>query len=359
MKGLVLAGIAGLWTVRLLAQEGDAARIRAALIDAPRATEARLTDLKSLYSGVVLALGGEDAESAEADRRAAERILGAGLELHYFIEIARCPELAQQNPRWMASLQGHPEWRRLHKEFPQPTASEVVKAYPWTPILYREAFDAHLVRVTKLLAARPSARSVFLNDLQGAPSACGCGNPVCRWTSDYGPILTATKLGDDAAARFVAAVKRIAPATTHVVPIWVTECEEHDKARHALCAGVACYQGICWKAYARQLPPLAAQSETLGALLLYKEFSQDVPHYEQPAGWIGHALKHGFTDQLVKNGAPPIAASRLVAVLQGWDASDAEIQAQIEQARSAGAGGWIVALTRIDQSWQPRIISRN
>jgi hypothetical protein len=280
------------------------------------------------------------------------------LELHYWIEIARCPELAEEHPRWMASLQGHPEWRRLHKDFPQPGDNDVVKVYPWTPVLYREAFDAHLKRVEQLLAARPPAKAVFLNDLQGAPSACGCGNPVCRWTADYGPLVTATRLGDDAAAKFVAGVKQIVPAAARVIPVWLTECEEHDKARDALCAGVACYRGICWKAYTRQLTPLAREADTLGALLLYKEFSQDGPHYQQPAGWISHALKHGFADQPANHGATPIAPSRLVAVLQGWDVTEAEIQAQIDQARSAGAAGWIVALAKIDQSWQPRIIRR-
>jgi hypothetical protein len=299
-------------------------------------------------------LGQADGPSTAADRQAVERIRKAGLELHYWIEIARCPELAEAHPRWMASLQGHPEWRRLHKDVPQPSADEVIKVYPWTPVLYREAFDAHLSRVQRLLADRPPAKSVFLNDLQGAPSACGCGNPVCRWTTDYGPIVTATRLGDDAPAKFIAEVKRLIPEGTRVIPVWTTECEEHDKANDALCAGVGCYKGICWKAYSRQLKPLAAEADMLGALLLYKEFGQDVPHYKQRAGWVGHALKHGFAEQPAKHGGTQIAASRLIAVLQGWDVSDAEIQAEIDQARGAGAAGFIVSLAEIDQSWQPR-----
>ena len=43
------------------------------------------------------------------------------------------------------------------------------------------------------LVATPLGRR-FLNDLQAAPSACGCGNTFCRWTPDYGPIRTATEL---------------------------------------------------------------------------------------------------------------------------------------------------------------------
>jgi hypothetical protein len=224
------------------------------------------------------------------------------------------------------------------------------------PVFYQEAFDAHLKRIKKLLDDRPPATSIFLSDLQGAPSACGCGNPVCRWTTDYGPIVTATKLGDDAAAKFVAAVRKQAPKETQVVPIWTTECEEHDKENDALCAGVSCYRGICWKAYTRQLEPLAEQNETLGALLLYKEFGQDGPHYRQKAGWISHAIQHGFADQPAKQKSPAIKASRIVAVLQGWDVTSSEVTAQIEQAQAAGAAGYIVAFAKIDQAWSPKIV---
>ncbi len=144
------------------------------------------------------------------------------------------------------------------------------------------------------------------------------------------------------------------PDGSLVIPVWTTECEEHDKG--ALCAGVGCYKGTCWKVYTRQLTPLAAEADMIGALLLYKEFGQDGPQYKDRAGWISHALKHGFEEQPAKNGGAEIRASRLIAVLQGWQVSNAEIEAQISQARAAGAAGYIVALARIDQSWQPRLV---
>jgi hypothetical protein len=337
--------------------EGNAGAngLRAALLTAEMTTDARLTELRNAgYSAAVLVISRAGGASTAADRHAFERITKAALEPFYWIEVGRCPELADKHPLWMASLQGHLEWRRLHKAFPHPKADEVVKAYPWTPVFYQETFDAHLTRIKRLLADRPLAQGVFLNDLQGAPSACGCGNPVCRWTTDYGPIATATKLGDDAPAKFIAAVKRIVPEGTRVIPVWTTECEEHDKS--GLCAGVGCYQGTCWKVYSRQLTPLAAEANMMGTLMLYKEFGQNGPQYKDRAGWISHALKHGFVEQPAKHGGATVAASRLIAVLQGWDVSDAEIQAQIEQARVAGAAGYIVALFRIDQSWQPRLV---
>ena len=329
---------------------------RGALLTAEMVSGERLTALRDDgYSSIVLAVSQSDEESIRADKRAAELVNDAGLALHYWVEVGRSPELADAHPRWMASLQGHDEWRRLHRDFPQPKEGEVVKCYPWVPVLYREAFAAHLARIEKLLDQRPPAEAIYLNDLQGAPSACGCGNPVCRWTTDYGPITTATKLGDDAAAKFVAAVRKLAPQAK-VVPVWVTECEEHDKDNDKLCAGVGCYEGICWKAYVKQLAPVAADNDTLGALLLYKEFGQDVPHYERRAGWISHAIEHGFAAQPARLKTAAIKPSRIVAVVQGWDVTDAEVAAQLDEAQRANVGGTIVAFAKIDQSWSPKIV---
>lgn len=333
------------------------ARLRGALLTAEMATAEKLQSLKADgYNAIALVVKESEPAAVAADRTAAERIARAGLEMHYWIEVGRSPELADAHPLWMASLQGHHEWRRLHKELPHPRPGEVVKCYPWTPVLYREVFDAQLARVKKLLADRLSPATLFLNDLQGPPSACGCGNPVCRWTTDYGPIVTAARLGDDAAAKFVAEVQKIAGGQTRVVPVWASECEEHDKELDALCAGVGCYKGTCWKVYTRQLAPLAAEADAIGALLLYKEFQQDRPYYKQPAGWTRHALVHGFVEQPAKNGGPKVEPSRLIAVLQGWDVSQAEIAAQIDHARAAGAAGYVVALAKIDQSWTPKIV---
>ncbi|HUE70577.1 MAG TPA: hypothetical protein VMP01_06780 [Pirellulaceae bacterium] len=330
------------------------AELRGALLTAEMVTTERLSSLRADgYGAVILVVSKGDG----AENNAARAIEESGLELHYWIEVGRSPELADEHPLWMASLQGHDKWRRLYKDFPQPKSDETIKVYPWVPVFYREAFDAHLARIEKLLAGLPPAKAIYLNDLQGAPSACGCGNPVCRWTTDYGPIVTATKLGDDAAAKFVAEVRKRVPKETKVVPVWVTECEAHDKDNDKLCAGVGCYEGICWKAYVRQLTPLAADSDTLGALLLYKEFGQDVPNYKARAGWIGHAIEHGFADQPAKQKSPAIKPSRIVAVLQGWDVTDAEIAAQLEQATGAGAGGTIVAFARIDQAWSPKTVT--
>ena len=161
------------FSVSALAADENPGRLRGALLTAETASPTRLQQLRAEgYNAVVLSLNGDSAEERQLDRSAAQRIGDAGFELWYWIEIARNAKLADHHPQWMASLQGHQEWRRFFKDFPQPKSGEVVKNYPWVPILYRETFAVQLARVQELLAARPVSKGVMLNDLQGAPSAC-------------------------------------------------------------------------------------------------------------------------------------------------------------------------------------------
>jgi len=302
-------------------------------------------------TGIVLNLTPGEAKAA---RPAAEQVKAAGLELYYWIEIGRSPELARAHPEWMASLQGHPEWRRQFPKSPAPAAGEVVKNYPWVPIRYQEAFDAHLLRVGTLLRGLPAAQGVLLNDLQTAPSACGCGNRFCRWVPDYGPIRTATTLPPDAAARFVKEVRRLSPGS-EIIPVWATECEEHETPKGAACDGVPCFTGACWYAWTEQLMPVARESKTLGVLALYRAFGRDEPRYGPVAGWVRHALA-SFAEMPPKRKGEAIPASRLLAVLQGWDVTPEQREAQIRRAREAGALGYVMAEMKIEQGWEPRIV---
>ncbi len=305
-------------------------------------------------NAIVLSLEENSAESRADVARAAERIRAAGLGLYYWIEVGRCPSLADAHPEWMASLQGHDQWRRFFPDLRQPHADEVVKVYPWVPILYREAYAAQLQRVSELLQARPAADGLFLNDLQGAPSACGCGSPLCRWTADYGPIQTATPAGDDAAARFVQAVGERFPGIP-VVPVWVTECEEHDGSPEGLCAGVGCFRGICWKAYTRQLMPVAKQAATIAVLAPYREFQRDLPRYGDAGSWVREALRSFQTMPPLHQGES-VEPSRLLAVLQGWGTPDEALAVQRTLVAESGAAGYLVAFQRIEQDWQPQIL---
>src|SRR5262249_35002319 len=204
----------------------------------------------------------------------------------YWIEIGRNPALADAHPEWMASIQTHEEYRRFFPELPKLKTNQVVKNYPWVPVLYQETFPVHLDRVKHLLEGKPQPAGVFLNDLQGAPWACGGGNNLCRWTTDYGPLKPATRLPNDAAGQFVAEVQALEP-NAKIIPVWTSECEEADAK--TLCAGVNCFKGTCWREFTAQLQAVAETSETIGALLPYKAFQRDLAEYGPEAGWISQS----------------------------------------------------------------------
>lgn len=296
------------------------------------------------HAAIALRLTGD----AALDLAAANKVVSFdGHALDYWIEIARCPELADAHPEWMASLQGHGEWRRLFPAAATPGPDEVIKNYPWVPITSAEAFDAQLARVTRMLVGLPKPRRIYLNDLQGAPSACGCGNDACRWTSDYGPRISATKLGPDAAARFVQAVAKLAP-DSKIVPVWMTECQQADAA----CAGVACYGGKCWEAWTEQLMPL----ERVAPLIAVLDHRDTRPHAEDRDGQSPRCscCLGSFSEEPQRHGGRPISASRLIAVRQ-CSSSKAD-PASHDSDDAFEWGQLLLTVTPIDQSWQPRLM---
>ncbi len=349
--GLVAVLVAASGAVQGLAAPPRVPPMQGVLVTPQAVTPTRLRSLRQQGINTV-ALELADSTAAAPVRTAVKRIREAGLAPYYWIEVGRSPALADRHPEWMASLQGHPEWRRLFPRAPQPRDGEVVKNYPWVPILYQETFIAHLQRIERLLHGLPAVTGIFLNDLQAAPSACGCGNVLCRWTPDYGPIQTATRLPNNAAARFVAAVRRLAPATT-VIPVWTTECEEGEK--DAACAGVACFQGACWRDYTTQLMPVAQECDTLATLCLSRAFGRDRPRHGSAAEWIPRTLA-SFSTMPSKRGGQSISLERVVAVLEGWDVTEAERQAQVRQCREAEVKSYLIALTPIDQRWESRLV---
>lgn len=322
---------------------------RAELWNAELVTSDRISRLAKQVDGIVLEVGTGD---PTAERRAARRIRESGRELHYWVEVARCPQLADAHPEWMASLQGHSEWRRSFRDIPRPAEHEVVKVYPWVPILYRESFAAQLQRVTDLLRSLPPAEGVFLNDLQGAPSACGCGNLLCRWTADYGPVRTATSLADNAASRFVKKIAASVPGS-RVVPVWVTECEQDDQVD--LCGGVGCFEGSCWKRYTRQLMHVASVSPRIAVLVPFRTMGHDLPRYPTTAGWVTSALA-SFQTMPPQRGGRAVNANRLIAVLQATGVNPAEIAAQESRAAAASVNDIIMSHMAISQDWQPRVV---
>lgn len=314
------------------------------------------------FTGLAVIL---DEERSREAYRAARLAADEGIDLYFWVEVARHPATADAHPEWMASLGMHDDWRRRFSNAAPVRDGEVAKAYPWTPIGYAEAFEAHLDRMGKLLAKAPASfRGVLLNDLQGGPSACGCGNLQCRWAIDYGVPSTATASGvDDAAARFIARVRKLA-AGKEVVPVWMTECEVVDLPADksptgestGLCGSVACARGACPKAFHRQLKALLrAHSGALGLLVAETCCERPGRHYGGPAGWIPAAVR--YLDQFpVSHDGRGVAHDRLWLVVQGSrDGGPAE-EAARRLARSLHPRAVVAARTAIDQSFEPRVI---
>ncbi|MDP7020603.1 MAG: hypothetical protein QGG36_32685 [Pirellulaceae bacterium] len=290
----------------------------------------------------------------------------SSFDLYYWIEVGRNPRMADEHPRWMASFGSHKDWLARFPDSRAPGKGESAKVYPWVPIGYQEAFDAHLVRITALLKRVGSEyRGLLLNDLQGGPASCGCPNPQCRWALDYGVGSTATKIkGYDVAAKFLTRVRELAPEKV-LTPIWATECEEVDAPARArkgsgegtgLCASVGCVGG-CPKYFSQRWIPLyKGHRGPIGVLLTHKELGRDHAVYKTPAGWIPHALE--YLDRIPpKFGGEKLSRDRLWAVIQGYDVPKAEADAAIGAAAKAGVAAIVVARIRIDQSFEPRIIS--
>src|SRR5438034_2100780 len=306
-----------------------------------------------------------DEQTGEARyRELARHISAGGLDLYCWIEVARNPKLAAAHPRWMAALGSHEDWQKSFPKFLEPGVGEVAKAFPWVPISYREAFDAHLARIEQLLKrAPPGWRGLLLNDLQAGPSSCGCGNLQCRWAVDYFVRPTATKMeGDDVAARFVAEVRKRAGDKT-VIPVWTTECDEVDlppdkhqgKRGTGLCGRVGCATGSCPEVFTRQWSALASGHDGAICLLaLHTALQRTRKEFGGGPGWVTNAIAY-LDKTLPANGGKAVSSDRLWVVVE--DTRNAEGVSARELATKAGVGAVIVARAKIDQSYEPRMIT--
>ncbi|HET6883483.1 MAG TPA: DUF3179 domain-containing (seleno)protein, partial [Pirellulales bacterium] len=308
----------------------------------------------------------DDRHEAAVYRSAAQTLADAGFDLYYWIEVGRNSKLADAHPEWMASLGSHPDWQTRFPQAPLPKSGEVAKAYPWVPIGYRAAYDAHLARIAELLSkAEGNYRGLILNDLQGGPASCGCGNLQCRWAIDYHVASTTAKLsGDDVASRFVADVRELAPGK-QIIPVWLTECEDRDLPADrrpsgkttGYCGGVGCSQATCPQVFTKQWNALVSEHDGPIALLaLHKELDRDGSEYGGLGGWISQTLDY-LDETLARHSGKKLPTSRLCLVVQGYDLPAESIAAARQAAMSTGVGVVFVALSRIDQSFEPRAVN--
>jgi hypothetical protein len=313
------------------------------------------------FSGVVLLL--HKTNSAAAGR-AVQHLEKLSMPYYYWIEVGRDAQIAEHNPRWMASLGMHEDWQRLFPKVPEPKIGEVAKAYPWVPINYREAFDAHLARVKDLLTHAPTNHAgVLLNHLQAGPSSCGCGNLQCRWATDYQVPATGTRTGDDAAAQFIRAVQTV-QGSRPVIPVWTTECEHEDlpankrpdRKSTGLCGTVGCATGACPKEFTKQWNDLLKNHDRPIALLaLHNQLGRTNTSFVHGPAWIDHSVSY-LEETLPKHGAALFPRDRLWIVVEGRT-RDEELAA-----RKAAAGirveTVVIARIPLEQSFQPRVIPR-
>jgi len=315
---------------------------------------------KEGFQAVVIML--DDRHEAAEFVKAAKAVADHSLDLYYWIEVGRNPKMAREHPEWMASLGMHNDWRKRFPNVRAPEKGEVTKAWPWVPIGYQEPFDAHLARITKLLARLSDGyRGLLLDDLQGGPASCGCGNLQCRWAIDYRVPSTATKLNaPDIAGKFLGEVSKAAKGK-EVIPVWTVECEHEDMTAEkqrpkggwstGLCGNVDCFD-TCRKKFAEQWSGLHVDHRgPTGVLLLHREFQRDLKDYGSAGAWIKQAAKY-----LHEQTAKPMPKKHLWLVVQGYDVSAEEEAAVRRVAGQVQAGGVLVARTRIDQSYEPRMI---
>src|SRR6266853_5048916 len=96
--------------------------------------------------------------------------------------------------------------------------------------------------------------------------------------------------------------------------------------------------GACWREFTAQLMPVTQGSVTIAALMPCKAFQRYSSNYGPPGAWLAQDLSL-FGRMPLRYKAKPVAAGRIIAVLEGWDETPQEIQNQIEQVRKAGIAG--------------------
>lgn len=279
----------------------------------------------------------------------------AGLLPYAWIEVGRDPFAAETHLDWL-NTPWHPEWLAAFPDWRTP-AGMMPAVAPWVSVHTRAVFDYALTRIGTLLRDIPAGgdlHGVFLNDVQGGPTGCGCGNELCRsWDVSPGPKVAPspfTHTEDYFTVRFVDAVATARP-DLHIVPVICSECEigvtiggiVNPDLTALHCHGVTC-GNPCGGIYYPGLVRALADRDCVGLLSFYRLFGRDLPLYGDEAAWCA-AILDGYRQQ---NPDKPV-----ISVLQGWDVDAAALDAQIEQSRRGGADGQLIALCPIDQSWWP------
>lgn len=276
----------------------------------------------------------------------------AHLAAYGWIQAGRDETAARLHPEWLHTPQ-HSEW----------LAGKPGKfaVSPWVCVNNNSVFGYELKRVSEALNSVKGLSGVYLCDIQGAPNGCGCGNPLCRsWDNSPGDKLAVAPYNHPDvyfSERFASAVASAFPKLK-VIPTLCEECENGlevggvaspDGGATGACHGIPCSHP-CSLDYYPGLVNSMAPFENRALLTLYKLYKKDDIRFGSEAGWVAGAL--GRYRQIAPN-------QPLTAVLQGWDVSQEQRAAQIEQAVKGGATGILMAFKPINQSWKAVEVSGN
>ncbi len=330
---------------------------RARKIPAATATRSRLRQIQSRSEAVVMDLAAEH----ETLHKACETARSLGLPVWGWIEVGRDEAAAQAHPEWM-HLPQHPEWLDAFPDWTAAGGGLLALVAPWICVNNRAAFAYALARVEALVRAAPPLDGLFLNDIQGPPAGCGCGNVLCRsWDNSPGekvaptPYETPDVFFSQVFRRACADALADALPIPGVIPIICGECEigvqiggvESPDQQRGTCRGITCSRPcaqVYWPGLVRALAADAGGTASVGLLTPYKLFDRDVPLYGGTAAWVGGLVAH------YREYDP---AARITAVVQGWDVTPEELGAQIEEAAENGAAGILILEEPLDQSWWP------
>lgn len=327
---------------------------RARKIPVGEAAKSRLLQIALRGESVVFDLAAE----AEALRAACALARALGLPVWGWIEVGRDEAAIREHPEWMHAPQHH-EWLQA---FPDWNGGHPALVAPWLCVNNRAAFDYALARVRALVQQAPPLDGLFLNDIQGPPAGCGCGNVLCRsWDNSPGDKIAPTPYQNPDVffsqvfwEKCALALAETLPIS-RLIPIICGECEigvtmggvESPDAQMGTCRGIACSRPcalVYWPGMVRAFSGEVGGPLSVGLLTPYKLFGRDVPLYGGTAAWVGASVAH-------YREIDPTAS--VLAVVQGWNVTPDELAAQIEQAATCGATGVLVLEEPLDQSWWP------
>jgi hypothetical protein len=148
-----------------------------------------------------------------------------------------------------------------------------------------------------------------------------------------------------------------------VIPVWTTECEEGDLPadKHqgqpgtGLCGTVGCAVGTCPSTFTKQWSALAAGPEgPIAVLATHTALQRTRPEFGGGPGWVTNALAY-LDRTLPAHGGKRVDRNRLWTVIEGLRPEDEAITRQL--AAQAGVGAILVARTKLDQSFEPRMVT--